>query len=71
MEENKIENPLAFPLPETNQNHQPGMTLRDYFAVKAMHATMSDPNYLHMWNVDQLVKDSYFIADTMLKERLK
>ena len=53
-----------------------GMTIRDYFAAKAMQSL------LHSWTVNQkddgewagdehLAKESYFIADAMLKERLK
>jgi hypothetical protein len=44
-----------------------GMTLRDYFAAKAMQAILSDPNYSNP--DDKLAKASYWIADAMLKAR--
>lgn len=46
-----------------------GMTLRDYFAAKAMQALLSDGD----WRADMLPKDtahiSYVVADAMLKAR--
>jgi hypothetical protein len=59
----------AFPRPHsgTSQFAQQGMTLRDYFAAKAMQAILSDPNYI---NPDEkLAEASYSIADAMLKAR--
>lgn len=44
-------------------NH--GMTLRDYFAAKAMQAIISNPG---MGNVN-VAQMAYDIADTMLSER--
>jgi len=44
-----------------------GMTLRDYFAAKAMQAILSDPNYSNP--DDKLAASSYYIADAMLKAR--
>ena len=44
-----------------------GMTLRDYFAAKAMQAILSDPNYSSP--DDKLAEASYWIADAMLKAR--
>jgi hypothetical protein len=44
-----------------------GMTLRDYFAAKAMQAILSDPNYSSP--DDKLAQASYWIADAMLKAR--
>ena len=49
-----------------------GMTLRDYFAAKAMQGMLSNPG---MWDLlnerhAQLVaKDAYIMADAMLKVR--
>jgi hypothetical protein len=43
-----------------------GMTLRDYFAAKAMAALLSDYS-LH--EVSLLATDAYNIADAMLAER--
>ena len=46
-----------------------GMTLRDYFAAKAMQALLSDSD----WRQDMDIKDTalaaYKTADAMLKER--
>jgi hypothetical protein len=46
---------------------QNGMTLRDYFAAKAMQAILSDQNYSSP--DDKLAEASYWIADAMLKAR--
>ena len=43
------------------------MTLRDYFAAKAMQAILSDPSYSSP--DDKLAEASYWIADAMLKAR--
>lgn len=40
------------------------MSLRDYFAAKAMHAL-----YLEDATQDQIAKSSYEMADAMLRER--
>ncbi len=76
----------AFPQPITSDNASgiwmscengkefAGMTLRDYFAAKAMHG------YLASWSANHapvldcaegLAKHSYLIADAMLSERSK
>ena len=44
-----------------------GMTLRDYFAAKAMQASRSRNSKYRTW--DDLAQDSYDIADAMLKAR--
>ena len=49
---------------EIDQN---GMTMRDYFAAKAMQAILSDPNYTA--EDRKLAEASYAIADAMLKAR--
>ena len=52
----------------------PGMTLRDYFAAKAMTAYISNPDMIHKLcgtgsvSISEL---SYIQADAMLKERAK
>ena len=51
---------------------QNGMTLRDYFAAKAMQAfcsTLGDvsPNSPPFWGV--LASDAYLMADAMMKAR--
>lgn len=43
-----------------------GMTLRDYFAAKAMQGMMTDPNIL---GCDKIAEWAYQQADAMLKER--
>jgi hypothetical protein len=42
----------------------PGMTLRDYFAAKAMQGEIR-----HQINIDELAALSYRVADAMLQAR--
>ena len=56
----------AFP---TERNLTQGMTLRDYFAAKAMQGIMTDPN-LSMGR-DEVAEWAYRQADAMLKARNK
>lgn len=56
-----MDNQPAFPNP--NRTDQTGMTLRDYFAAKAMLRTSVGSSY------EQLAKNAYEIADAMLKAR--
>ena len=68
-----MNNEPAFPRPSSPAHeygfhkHQDGMSLRDYFAAKAMQAILSDPNYSSP--DDKLAEASYWIADAMLKAR--
>lgn len=62
----------AFP----NESHNAscrGMTLRDYFAAKAMNGLISNPNYGIFDGKNEVhtdtIKQCYNIADAMLKER--
>lgn len=52
-----------------------GMTLRDYFAAKAMQAMLSGhfSHYGHedYWDRDAIACEAYSAADAMLKERAK
>jgi hypothetical protein len=81
-----MNNPPAFPRPLSVDNFNPdisypahaGMTLRDYFAAKAMQAMLSSPEFLVVVTADQAVggnaKDrvsnvSFAYADAMLKAR--
>lgn len=60
----------AFPAsghPDMQFIAQEGMTLRDYFAVKYMHSAKSNPNCDFDW--EDLAKESYQMADAMLKAR--
>jgi hypothetical protein len=58
----------AFPTTKANYDNylgDVGITLRDYFAAKAMHSLM------HTQYVDNLAHEAYMIADAMLAERSK
>ena len=73
----------AFPKPKLMQqvvsfDQEDGMTLRDYFAAKAMQAMLSSPEFLVVVTADQAVggnaKDrvsnvSFAYADAMMKAR--
>ena len=49
--------------------NDPGMTLRDYFAAKAMSAYLDRPNLPINVSDEQLAFASYDMADAMLKAR--
>lgn len=59
----------AFPLPKNPNGGrvENGMTLRDYFAAKAMQAMVTANDY--SGTTSEMVRNSYYIADAMLKER--
>ena len=64
----------AFSCPEDESNmRKKGMSLRDYFAAKAMQAWFSDQeaSFSDPKMQERAAKYSYMIADQMLKERLK
>ena len=46
-----------------------GMTLRDYFAAKAMAAMMSQPESAHDWTDEKVAEWAYNAADAMLIRR--
>ena len=46
-----------------------GMTLRDYFAAKAMQALVSSPHCPGSFAAEPVVESAYDIADAMLKAR--
>ena len=49
-----------------------GMTLRDYFAAKAMQAQLTAFWALethHGWSSDEIAQEAYAMADAMLKGR--
>ncbi len=46
-----------------------GMTLRDYFAAKALQGHISNTGFEHPANID--AKNAYIWADAMLAEREK
>lgn len=64
----------AFPLLFTHATTQPGMTLRDYFAAKALPVVITD--WLNTGDIFQdpelaevIARDCYIVADAMLKAR--
>ena len=62
----------AFPQVSTNPDgdlYQPGMTLRDYFAAKAMQGLLSDPDWRQDMNFDNTALAAYKMADAMIKAR--
>lgn len=69
----------AFPKAhDSNRPDSQGMTLRDYFAAKAMQGLISSPRVpVPIFNTDQNVTDTmiaglaYKFADAMLQERSK
>ncbi len=62
-----MKNPHAFPLhPEYYDEDCLGMTLRDYFAAKAMQGMMVD---VYASDCDYIAKTAYAMADAMLKAR--
>lgn len=66
---NESENPAAFPLVETEiSGVQFGMTLRDYFAAKAMQSFLLVDA---LWSHEEAADFAYKMADAMLKERNK
>ena len=56
-----------FPDGVLNQEATYGMTLRDYFAAKAMQGLLSDTAV--MSTPDEFAFNSYMMADAMLKAR--
>ena len=56
----------AFPDGLLNQD---GMTLRDYFAAKAMQALLSDTDWRLDMDIEDTAKAAYMTADAMLKAR--
>lgn len=71
-------NQSAFPHNEMDQNGQKGLTKREWFAGMAMQAIIGNykdkPPFIGWSQEDFYEKVSsmaYYMADTMLKERLK
>lgn len=77
--ENKPENPNAFPHgygTDVYERCEQGMTLRDYFAAKAMQGLLSNPEWMKIYNGEKYLMQkeiicevSYVQADAMLKQR--
>lgn len=71
---NKPNNPQAFPyyLCEPNGSYvQAGMTLRDYFAAKAMQGFLSNSDLKRELSYREIAEKSYLMARAMLEEREK
>jgi hypothetical protein len=67
-----MNNPPAFPYEERttqgSKNHF-GMTLRDYFAAKAMQGLLADPDWRMDMDFNETAFAAYQQADEMLKAR--
>jgi hypothetical protein len=63
-----VKNPAAFPRPfsGTTQYAQDGMTLRDYFAAKAMQGLLASEVNAPL---KTFAKQAYAVADAMLEAR--
>jgi len=48
---------------------QSGMTLRDYFAAKALPAIINEPSMASDFGRDFIARQAYLMADAMLKAR--
>ena len=74
MEENIETGGPAFPchpeiIPQNDRDFA-GMTLRDYFAAKAMHGMAGSRRYCEAgWDQADMASQAYEIADAMLKAR--
>jgi hypothetical protein len=63
-----MNNEKAFPNPHLRDDS--GITMRDYFAARAMQAILNeDPNYHQKYQFLDLADFSYKCADAMLKAR--
>ncbi|MEQ5183138.1 hypothetical protein ABN222_01255 [Providencia alcalifaciens] len=63
----------AFPIPATElHGTNTGMTLRDYFAAKAMNGILANPAMIDTatdQTLEWVAKNAYQMADAMLKAR--
>jgi hypothetical protein len=65
----------AFPTTQENgcNSGEPGMTLRDHFAAKALQGILSSDRYVGLIGVNRYeqrtAEDAYKMADAMLKAR--
>ena len=60
----------AYPAPTTKplENYYPGISVRDYFAAKAMQSMNGRPDYADT-PAEAIALDAYALADAMLKAR--
>ena len=68
--EDKLNNPDAFPCDNKSEGYS-GMSLRDYFAAKAMQSVMTGEGYRMYSLPEDMAQLSYLMADVMLKQREK
>lgn len=63
----------AYPGPCTKplENYYPGMTMRDYFAARAMQGFATTLSGMSTINYELLAADAYQMADAMINERNK
>lgn len=65
----------AFPPMHDPNTHEYGMTLRDYFAAKAMQSYLSDKDLVDMYVFlqknpkEEIAREAYVMADFMMKAR--
>ena len=68
-----MNNPPAFPVQsiyiEDQETNSRGMTLRDYFAAKAMQAMLAHPDSKETAPPQTYANASYIMADAMLRAR--
>lgn len=67
-----VADPFAVKCPPTDAEAlrlQQGMTLRDYFAAKAMQAMIASPHMPAAFDMQPVAEKAYIIADAMLKAR--
>ena len=69
-----MNNPPAFPIPpefcdDLSVEQQRGMTLRDYFAAKAMQGYCSNQQHTSSCTVGLTADCAYEMADAMMKAR--
>lgn len=69
MSEIKNGGPAFPPHAESTADEYMGMSLRDYFAAKAMQALIASPRATQEWIKDYAVTSAYQVADEMLKAR--
>jgi hypothetical protein len=64
----QTESEPAFPLAELLHS---GMSLRDYFAAKAMQAFLCNTDMPRVMTKDMIAENSFLMADRMLEQRSK
>jgi hypothetical protein len=65
-------NKLAFPIQDAySMSTEQGMTLRDYFAAKAMVGLLNCYHNPKEFTEEKLAEQSYEVADAMMKAREK